>query len=159
MTRSLSAAACAAALSLAMPAAPAAGTELITAADVERIAEMAAGFGAAEVETAPTGEPLILAEIEETRYAILFYGCTEGADCSDIQLVARWTAPPELGLEDVNRWNAQTRFANAWLDPEGDPVLEFAVNLKGGVSAENLQDSFDWWRLLIAGFVVEVLSE
>ena len=159
MTRSLSPLACAVALTVGLPIAPALGADLVTAADVERIAEIARDFGEARVETAPTGEPLILGSIEETGYAIVFYGCVEGEDCSDIQFVARWSAPFELDLEVINRWNAAARFATAWRDPDGDAVLEYAINLEGGVTAENLADSFDWWRLLIAGFVVEVLSE
>ena len=159
MTRSLSPLAGAVALTVGLPIAPALGGDLVTAADVERIAEIARDFGEARVETAPTGEPLILGSIEETGYAIVFYGCVEGEDCSDIQFVARWSAPFELDLEVINRWNAAARFATAWRDPDGDAVLEYAINLEGGVTAENLADSFDWWRLLIAGFVVEVLSE
>ncbi|MGY6411205.1 MAG: YbjN domain-containing protein [Alkalilacustris sp.] len=161
MTRRLPplAGAVAIATGLGLPMAPALGAELVTAADVERIAEIARDFGEARIETAPTGEPLILGTMEETGYAILFYGCVEGAECSDIQFVARWAAPYELDLEVINRWNAAARFATAWRDPDGDAVLEFAINLEGGVTAENLADSFDWWRLLIAGFVVEVLSD
>ena len=158
MLRSPFPVACAAALALSLPPAVSA-SDLVTAADVERIAEIARDFGEARVETAPGGEPLIIGNMEETGYAILFYGCVEGADCSDIQFVARWTAPETLGLEAFNRWNSDARFATAWRDPNGDAVLEFAVNLHGGVSEENLADSFDWWRLLIAAFVVEVLSD
>ena len=146
-------------VALGLPAAPAMGADLVTAGDVERIVQIARDFGEARVETAPTGEPLILGTMEETGYAILFHGCVEGEDCSDIQFLARWSAPFELDLEVFNRWNSATRFATAWRDPDGDAVLEYAVNLQGGVTAESLADSFDWWRLLIAGFVVEVLSE
>lgn len=155
--RNLSGAVCAAVLATA--AWPALGSDLVTAGDVDRIAEIARGFGSATVETDPVGDPMIVGRMDGTQYGVLFYGCTDGSDCRDIQFFTRWTAGRPLDVAAINDWNAATRFAKAYLDAEGDPVLEFAVNLFGGVSETNLDDTFDWWRLLMDGFAADVLRE
>ena len=37
------------------------------------------------------------------------------------------------------------RFAKAYLDDQNDPVIEMDVNLQGGVSRKNLEETFDLW--------------
>jgi hypothetical protein len=50
----------------------------------------------------------------------------------------------------VNRWNRDYRFGKAYVDAEGDVILEWDVNLWGGVSPANLDDTFDWWRTVLS---------
>ncbi|MEZ5722580.1 MAG: YbjN domain-containing protein [Paracoccaceae bacterium] len=53
----------------------------------------------------------------------------------------------------MNTWNAEKRFGKAFLDDEGDLVIEMNVNLWSGVSENNPQrDTFDWWRVVIESF-------
>lgn len=39
----------------------------------------------------------------------------------------------------VNDWNAQQRWSRAYLDHDGDPVLESDLSLHGGVTRENVR--------------------
>jgi hypothetical protein len=118
---------------------------LVTADDPEKILEIARGFGSAELEREPDGTPRIRGRMEGSRYTIYFYGCKNGTDCSTIQF---WTYAPAPGnpLDAVNVWNRQYRFGKAYIDDDGDIAIEWDVNLWGGVTPKNLDDTFDWWR-------------
>jgi hypothetical protein len=136
------------AASLALLATAATAQNLVTAEDPEKILEIARGFGSAELERDDDGAPVIRGRMEGRRYSVFFYGCTDGKDCSTIQF---WTFAPAPGnpLDAVNVWNREYRFGKAYIDNVGDIVIEWDVNLWGGVTAKNLDDTFDWWRGVI----------
>lgn len=129
------------------PAAAAQGT--VSAANPSGVLDAARKFGPAELTTDKDGDPLIRGTMDETNYTVFFYGCETGANCKAIQLWTFFDAGPAATLEDVNAWNATHRFSKAYIDSDGDVAVEFDVNLFGGVTAENLEDTFDWWRLVL----------
>ena len=57
----------------------------------------------------------------------------------------------------MNAWNRDRRFGKAYIDADGDIAIEMDVNLWGGVTPKNLDDTFDWWRIVLerAGEVFE----
>lgn len=128
---------------------------LIDAGDVDAIANIARGYGSATIQTDSVGDPQILGRINGVLYTVNFYGCTDGADCTTVQFQAGWKNPGELTLDDMNLWNQDKRFGKAYLDFENDPVIEWDVNLFGGVSAQNLDDTFDWWRIVLENFAAD----
>jgi hypothetical protein len=130
---------------------------LITASDVDAIANLARGYGSATVQTDDVGDPQILGRIDGIRYTVSFYGCVNGASCTTLQFRAAWTNPGSATLETMNAWNQDKRFGKAYLDYSGDPVIEWDVNLFGGVTAANLDDTFDWWKLVLQSFAEEAL--
>jgi hypothetical protein len=136
-------------LALAPISAPLSAEQLVTAADTAKILEIARGFGSAELETDSDGAPVIRGRMDGRRYSVLFYGCENGADCTTVQFLTWMTAPADP-LGTVNRWNRDFRFGKAHVDAEGDIVIEWDVNLWGGVSPRNLDDTFDWWRSVMA---------
>lgn len=128
------------------------GQTLVDATDVEAIATIARDYGTAEVDKDSTGDPLVTGEMGGTNYAVFFYGCTDGADCQTIQFYAYWVLNDGIDVDSLNTWNREKRFAKAYLDDEGDPTLEYDVNLYAGVSETNLSDTFDWWRVVMEAF-------
>ncbi|MGY6706567.1 YbjN domain-containing protein [Roseinatronobacter sp.] len=125
---------------------------LIDASDVDAIANIARGYGSATIQTDGVGDPQILGRINGVLYTVNFYGCTNGANCTTLQFQAGWNSTGDLTLDDMNVWNQEKRFGKAYLDAEDDPVIEWDVNLFGGVSTVNLDDTFDWWRLVLQDF-------
>lgn len=125
---------------------------LVDATDPATIMEIARGYGSALMESDDAGDPMIVGRIDGNRYAILFYGCRAGTDCTSIQLLAAWENPGHLTLEDVNAWNQENWVGRAYMDEANDPILDFVINLDGGVSVRNLDDSFDWWKLALSEF-------
>ena len=132
--------------------------ELIDAKKPEAILNIAKGFGSAKLGKDSEGDPLITGRIKGTRYGIYFYGCnSEGEDCDDIQFNAAWSGV-KVSLKAVNRWNAKKRYGKAFIDSEGDPVIQMTVNLDYGVSADNLDDTFNWWTKALEDFIAEVVN-
>ena len=131
---------------------PATAQTLVDATNLDSILAIAKDYGTAELETDSTGDPMVSGTIGPTQYAVFFYGCTDGADCTTIQFMSSYVNPGAVDATAINSWNAEKRFGKAFLDDEGDPVIEMNVNLWSGVSENNLNDTFDWWRVVIESF-------
>jgi hypothetical protein len=133
-----------------MPALGQAGSTL-AAGQPEIVLSAAGKFGEATLDRDGTDDPMIRGRIGGKDYFVYFYGCTEGRDCTNLMLSARW-ASDQYTDKSMGDWNRQKRFGKAYLDADGNPAVEMNVNLFGGVSRANLEDTFDWWRLILAEF-------
>ncbi len=103
------------------------------------------------------GDPLISSRISETRFHIYFYGCVENVECSSIQFVAGYDLDEDFALDLMNGWNEENRWTKAYLDDEGDPIMEMDLYLGGGgVSRENFEEWLDLWRRLVEDFEVVI---
>lgn len=122
--------------------------DLVTAADPQKILEIARGFGSAELEAGAEGTPRISGRLGGTRYTVFFHGCTAGRDCTTIRFWTYLPAPPDA-LAAVNAFNRDYRFGKAYIDADGDIAIEMDVNLWAGVTPTNLDDTFDWWRVVL----------
>ena len=128
---------------------------LITA-DPWQIIHLAREFGPAEVGRDTMQDPVIEGEIDGVPYRIDFYECYLGRACKAVLFRAG------LRREDwekdrfdgslVAEWNRETVFGKAYLDEDGWPVLEMAVNLQGGVPDDNLRAVLDWWGFALGQF-------
>lgn len=52
-------------------------------------------------------------------------------------------------LQKVNRWNQTKRYSRAYLDEDGDPVLELDLDLVGGATKARI---IDYFRTCFASF-------
>lgn len=125
---------------------------LVDASEPERLVEIAALYGSATLADDAHGDPLLQGEIDGVGYEIFFYGCENARDCRNVMFRAVWESN-DATTGDVMRWNQEKRFGKAYLDVQGNLVIEMNVNLDFGVSAENLSDTFDWWRVVLGDFV------
>jgi hypothetical protein len=98
------------------------------------------------------GDPKIDGRLSRTDWTLLFYNCTEGADCRDVQFSDGYDLPDGISFSKVNEWNRTKRFGQAFTDAENDPYVQLPVNLFGGVSDENFLDTVDWWRIVVQEF-------
>ena len=106
----------------------------------------------ARLETDSVGDPKISTSVSGTDTTILFFGCTDNRDCSLLLFKVGYDLKDGTTLAAVNRWNAEKLFGRAYLDDEDDPWLEMPVNLLGGVSRANFEDTFDWWEVIVGEF-------
>ncbi len=134
---------------VALAATARAETALVTAAEPEKVLEIARGFGSAELSIDGVGDPQINGRIEGKRYSVLFYGCEDGRDCQSIQFWTYLTVDDPDLPKAAEAWNREHRFAKVYVDRDGDLSVEMDVNLFGGVSPKNLDDTFDWWRVVM----------
>jgi hypothetical protein len=117
-----------------------------------RIVEIARGFGSAELEKEAGGNPRITGRINGVRYIVRFLGCKEAKNCTHIIFRAGWNNV-KASLEEVNKFNSEKVFGVVYIDKDGDVNVDMPVNLAGGVSRKNLDDNFDWWRLVLRDVV------
>ncbi len=59
-------------------------------------------------------------------------------------------------LQDLNEWNKGKLFTKAYLDDDGDPVLEMDVDLAGGVTIARIKDSIRTFDQSLAAFLSEI---
>lgn len=141
-----------AAAALAAAVAPAhAQSEIIDGNDVSTIASIVRGYGSAEVDSQGNGNPLVFGTYQGRTYALLFLNCTNGTDCEDVQFYYVIVGGG-ASIEDMNDWNAQYRFSRAYLDGDGDPVIEMDINLEYGVTYENFEATLRVWNSLVSEF-------
>ncbi|MCB1482619.1 MAG: YbjN domain-containing protein [Rhodobiaceae bacterium] len=98
------------------------------------------------------GDPMIEAKVAGAPTTIFFYGCTDNKDCNQIQFRAAFNTGGKGSPAAMAEWNKNRLFGVASLDSEFDPVIEMAVNMRGGVSKENFEDTVDWWDVVLTQF-------
>ncbi|WP_290702505.1 YbjN domain-containing protein [Amphritea sp.] len=141
-----------------MPTAYAA--DLISADDPDALLNIARGFGSARLTTDSTGDPKISGRMDGTKYGIYFYGCdSNGEKCDEIKFGTAWSMDERISLKTINEWNRTKKFGVAYLDNDGDPNLDMAVNLDYGVTIQNLEDSFSYWGTIVPIFKEQVLGQ
>ena len=143
----------------AMLIAPAAYAEdIINAENPDAILNIARGFGYATLGKDSQGDPKISGRVEGTRYGIYFYGCSEGKNCNQIQFATGW-GEIKVPMDEINEWNRKRRYGKAYLDKDGDPMVEMMVNINYGVTTKNLEDTFDWWTKVMKDFGENVVKK
>ncbi len=58
----------------------------------------------------------------------------------------------QVSLSRINEWNKTKRFAKAYIDNEGDPVLESDYELTGGVTEQNVKEWMKTYVLFLKQF-------
>jgi hypothetical protein len=126
---------------------------MVTGLDVDRVVQIARAYGPAErrLDDVEDG-PWIRAEMDGIIYTISFLNCTAGTNCTSAQFRAWWTSDGAHSVEEMNRWNRERRFSAAYLDSNNNATLEYDVNLAGGVTAVNFDDTLQWWQAVLIEF-------
>jgi hypothetical protein len=135
-----------------------ASAQNVDATDTEEILNIAKGFGSAALTKSDSGAPRIKGRISGTSYEVVFYGCRNNERCRSLQLYAAWEVSREIALEKINEWNKGKRFGRAYLDKDGDPFLEFDIEMEYGMSRRNLEECFKNWELLLEEFKKNVVT-
>lgn len=141
------------ALMLAAPAmAQSSLSGMITGNDLDRIQEIAGAYGTIERRQDEDGIWL-RGDMDGIVYTISFLNCNDaGGDCSTVQFRAWWESNGAHSMEAMNQWNRDRRFSAAYLDSRDNATIEWDVNLAGGVTAVNFDDSVQWWQAVVRQF-------
>lgn len=108
----------------------------------------------ASLDRASDGDPMITGRLSRSNYIVLFYGCRDGRNCRSITFYASYNK--RVSLAFVNNWNKTKRFATAFQDDEGEPIIQMHLNLQYGITRKNFLDNLDWWRITLESFEDEL---
>ena len=123
--------------------------ELVSSRSPEAIAGIIRGMGMpAKVVKKPGENPYIESKYSGLVYLVFFMTCEDGGtNCKTIQYYMGYSDAKETSLEKLNAWNRDHRFARAYRDNEGDPVLEMDLDLDfNGLPRENVVESLRTWQ-------------
>lgn len=127
---------------------------LVDASDADIIAALIQDEGyRALAGTDGVGDPMITSSANGYDFDVFFYGCTDGENCRDIQFSVTFDLEDGMSLTRAQDFNLEKRWAKVYLDEESDPRLEMDVNMYGGVSATNFNDTLDWWVIIMNEFI------
>jgi len=102
----------------------------------------------AKLEKDNVGDPVIRSSSDGVEFAIYFYDCKGNKRCKSLHFSVGYDLVDGSSLEAVQQWNADKRFASAYLDDEHDPFLQMDINTEGGITRQNFEKSFDLWQVL-----------
>ena len=128
--------------------------ELINATNPETIKAVVESQGwPATIVARPGDDPYIESNRNGLKFLVLFMNCDEGQRCKTLQYYMGFSDAKDVTLERLNQWNKEKRFARAYKDDAGDPVLEMDVDLDfAGIPRENVGETFNTWASLMDSF-------
>lgn len=138
----------------ALFAATPAHAELINAANPATIKAIVESQGWPATIIAKAGDdPYIESTRGGLKFLVLFLNCDDHKQCKTLQYYMGFSDAKDISLERLNQWNKDKRFARAYRDDEGDPVLEMDVDLDfAGIPRENVGETFNTWASLMDSF-------
>ncbi len=135
----------------------AASAQMVTAQRPSSLVDaMQSGGYKAALSKDSTGDPKIESASSGAKFYVNFYGCTNGKDCKTVTFYTAWDKD-DVSMSQVNDWNKVKRFSRAYIDKDGDPALEFDIDLDdGGMSAALFIDNIEFFEASIAGFKTHI---
>lgn len=98
-------------------------------------------------------KPNVIAVKMEGRSVVFFV--SEG---NNVQAYAGFKSP-KASLNRINTWNKSKRYSRAYMDDDGDPVIELDLDLAGGVTKERIADYIRTVSLSVSAFAGNMVSE
>lgn len=123
--------------------APVAANARVTAADPAGMVALLTKMGEkAELTKDDTGDPLINAEINGWRSALVFYDCNAShVACESFQFVAIFDAPKGFDPAPFYDFPRTHRFASVTINAAGDPRVTWDVITNGGIDDDIFRSS------------------
>ena len=133
-----------------LSATPASAAEVIETISAQRVVELLgqAGFTGAEIDA----DQDVLVNMQGYRVLILV-GSYQGKNLS----MKFALAGTQANHQTVNQFDLEKRFGRAYLDSDGDPVLESDLVLEGGVTEARVLDYFRTFNQLMVHFLRAIL--
>jgi hypothetical protein len=140
---------------LAAMAATPAQAELVGAGSPSTIQQIMESQGlSVERMSAKDSADYLESKHDGLKFLVLFMNCDdEKRNCKTLQFYMGFNDAKDTSLETINNWNKNKRFARAYRDDEGDPVLEMDLDLDfKGIPRENVGEAINTWKALMASF-------
>ncbi|MEO0392600.1 MAG: YbjN domain-containing protein [Pseudomonadota bacterium] len=99
-------------------------------------------------------DPLVSSSASGVNFDVFFYDCNtdDPKRCESLMLTTVFDFEEAVPLTVANDWNLNNRFGRAYIDNEGDPIIELDYEMLGGVTAGNLHQTFKYWENTVGDF-------
>ena len=126
---------------------------LVSAEDPDALMAIIRELGfQAKLEEDNIGDPVIRSSSGGVDFRVYFYECKNNKRCKSLHFSVGYDLAAGSSLDAMQEWNADKRFASAYLDDERDPFLQMDVNTDGGITQTNFENSFQLWQSLKGEF-------
>ncbi len=123
------------------------------------VAALQAGGYKAVLAKDANEDPRIESASSGAKFIINFYGCQNHLKCTSLTFFAGWTGL-NVSMNQMNEWNKIRRFSRAYIDNDGDPILEFDIDLDdGGMSQELFINNVEYWDTSLASFKQHISAQ
>lgn len=102
----------------------------------------------ADVETTVdnVGDPKLEVTYYGNEFSIYYYGCDDNTNCDAIQFFSGYKTDGSVRLSKINTWNAENRYARAYVSESGSARIEMDVYMgNDGVSADDFASMVSLW--------------
>lgn len=140
---------------------PAAQAALLSTREIERMLEIARGYGEAEVTETQEGDPVIMGDLNGIAYQLFFLDCASGASggCRVLNFYAIWDVPT-VSVGAINAWNRTNPFHKSYITEDNLPVVELNLSAPGSYLTEaQLEDAYSRFTVALASFEAEVIAK
>jgi hypothetical protein len=123
--------------------------DVLTEASPKKITKILTSMGLEIQETKGKGEseqPILKFDLAGYQVLLIL-----AKDHTDAQLYVGFGGR-QVSAEKVNEWNARHRFARAYRDKDGEPVLESDIDFTGGVTEANIKAWVKLFRDLMGAY-------
>jgi hypothetical protein len=100
------------------------------------------------------GQPYIRLTMSTLTVLCLFWE-SEG-HVTSLQLYAAFSKPGRFKAKTINQWNTEKRFSRAYVDTDGDAVIEGDLDLEHGVTAGALDAFIKTFEVSVSYFSVHL---
>jgi hypothetical protein len=98
------------------------------------------------------GGPKVDSVRSGAKFQVNLYDC-EGDRCQSVQFSAFFDLKDGLTGPVANQWNKNNRYLKAYLNEDGDPYVQYDVNVNRGRTYSGLDDDFDVWADTLPTFI------
>lgn len=123
-------------------------------ADIDQIGEVMKGAGHPVEFKAADGDRYISSETGGYKYALIPFGCDDkGKGCKSVQFYIAFNPDKKPTLDAMNTYAREHRWGRVYIDKDGDPAMEFDLDLEaGGMSPELFLDNVAYWEAIVEVF-------
>lgn len=99
----------------------------------------------AELGVDSVGDPMVSSATGGLGYTVYFYECSSEKRCNSLVFWGGFAMNEKPSIDAINEWNQTKRFSRAYLDEEGDPILEMDLLVDGGITEATLVEALNLW--------------
>ena len=105
------------------------------------------------------GDPIWRYTHNEILATLVPYDPTSVGSYESLLFFAGWNTEGDFPLSAINEWNRTSRFGRAYVDDQGDPVVELDLLLAGGVTVQTIKEYIYVFTETVTSFGATIQSQ